>query len=177
MAKTIVLRVAAALTVLYGVLLLLASSQVPPVYTASSEIILEASIEDSWGLLTNFEDYEIWNPYLINVEGTLRAGEPVTITLVNENFKEPFTTTPHLASVDPPRQFHWENGFLLPGVYDTRHYFVLEATGQTETRLVQFEEFRGALVWLLPGKNQRKAAAEKGFDSMHRALNDRLSSH
>jgi hypothetical protein len=125
-------------------------------------------------MLTQFNAYGAWNPYLIEVDGTLKAGEPVTITLVNDNFKEPFTTTPRFASVAPPTRFHWENGFLVPGIYDTRHYFVLERISDTKTRLLQYEEFRGALAWLLPGKDRRKAVAEKGFDGMHEALNDRL---
>ena len=174
MLKKIVVRTTATLAVVYLFLLLLGSDLVPPVYTASSEIVLESSIDDSWNALTKFEDYGSWNPYLIEITGSLRVGEPVTITLVNDNFKEPFTTTPTLESVLPPTQFHWENGFLVAGIYDTSHYFVLEVISDTETRLLQYEEFRGALVWLLPGKEGRKAAAEKAFNRMNTALKNRL---
>jgi hypothetical protein len=160
--------------ILYGLLALLGSTLVAPVYTASSSIVIASSLNRAWEELTNFKQYSSWNPYLISVAGELVPGEEISITLVTENFDKPFTTAPTIGSVELHRQFHWKNGFAVPGLYDTRHFFVLEEIGKTETRLIQFEEFRGVLVWLLPEKPKRKLAAEKGFTLMHQALKLRL---
>jgi hypothetical protein len=159
---------------LYGLLALLGSTLVAPIYTASSSIVIASSVDRTWDELANFKQYSAWNPYLISVEGELVPGEEISITLVTENFDKPFTTKPTIASVDLRRQFHWENGFSLPGLYDTRHFFVLEEVSETETSLIQFEEFRGVLVWLLPEKQKRKEAAETAFALMHQALKLRL---
>jgi hypothetical protein len=159
---------------LYGLLALLGSTLVAPVYTASSSVVIASSLGRTWDELTNFKQYASWNPYLISVEGELVPGEEISITLVTENFDKPFTTTPIIVSVELRRQFHWENGFAIPGLYDTRHFFVLEAISKNETRLIQFEEFRGVLVWLLPARPKRQQAAETGFTLMHQALKLRL---
>ena len=159
---------------LYGLLALLGSTLVAPVYTASNSIVIASSLDNTWNELTHFKQYPAWNPYLVSVEGDLVPGEKISITLVTENFDKPFTTSPTIASVELRRQFHWENGFSVPGLYDTRHFFVLEEIGKTETRLLQFEEFRGVLVWLLPERPKRQRAAEKGFALMHQALKLRL---
>ena len=177
MLKRLALRIVVVIGALYLCLLALGSSLLPPVYTISSEIDIESTAEETWKVLTDFKSYGEWNPYLLKAEGILREGEAVTLTLISDNFDKPFTTTARFASVIVPTQFHWENSLLVTGIYDTRHYFVLEPNNNGQIRLHQYEEFRGLLAWLLNGDEPRKAAAKEGFHQMNIALKEKLEHH
>ncbi|MFQ3322865.1 MAG: hypothetical protein ACI90U_000677 [Pseudomonadales bacterium] len=174
MSKKFIQRTLICLAVLYGFLVVIGSELVPPVYTATAEVNISATPTKIWRVLTEFTLYKNWNPYLIATEGELKSGQEITITLRNKNFDKPFTTTPVIASVNKNKSFHWVNGFPVPGIYDSKHYFILKPTGNGQTILLQYEEFRGVLVWLLPGKDKRKAATEEGFNLMHNAMKTML---
>ena len=46
-----------------------------------SEIQINAAPEHVWEVLTNFERYPEWNPYIVKASGTLVAGQDVHVTL------------------------------------------------------------------------------------------------
>mgnify|MGYP002628262088 CR=1 FL=1 len=147
---------------------------VPPVYTIRSEITLPTGIERSWAVLTDFSKYPEWNPYLLKINGKLAPGETVTFTLVDGNFSAPLDLTARVAQVQPNEEFYWVGRLGLPGIHDTRHVFRLQALPDGKTQLFHFEEFRGLLPWLLPKRGERTALTRKSFESMNKALQQRL---
>ena len=174
MKKKTLLKIAAACVLIVGALALFGSTLVPPVYTIRSEIILPTDIDKSWEVLTDFSSYPEWNPYLLKVNGTLAPGETVTFTLVDGNFSAPMDLTARVAHVQPNEQFYWVGTLGLQGLHDTRHVFELQALPDGITQLLHFEEFRGLLPWLLPKREERIALTRKAFESMNKALQERL---
>ena len=150
------------------------SSRVQPLYTISTELVLPTSPEQSWSVLTDFEQYPKWNPYLTRVEGKLRAGERVSFTLVDENFPEPLDLTAQLGEVLPDLRFYWVGRIGVQGLFDTRHVFELLPREDGGTDLHHYEEFRGIIPALLPNTRQRKAKTRRAFESMNQALLERL---
>jgi hypothetical protein len=55
----------------------------------------------------------------------------------------------------------------MPGIFDGRHSFRLEAVGHDRTRLTQAEQFSGLLVALTGGM---LAKTQAGFEAMNEAL-------
>ena len=47
----------------------------------SSSIIIEATSEQVWQVLTDFAKYPSWNPFIIAVTGTPQLGERLIITI------------------------------------------------------------------------------------------------
>ncbi len=169
------LKVAVTALLLFGGLTLIGSTWVPPAYTVRSEITLPASAEQSWKVLTDFSSYPQWNPYLLRVEGTLAAGKDISFTLVDGNFSAPFDGTARMARVSEPEEFFWIGKAFIQGIYDTRHVFTLQPQKDGSTLLLHFEEFRGLLPALLPGRDERNTHTRKAFESMNLALQQRLA--
>jgi hypothetical protein len=162
------------LALAYAGLYWLGSTAAQPRYTISSKIVLPATVQESWRVLTGFEHYPQWNPYLTRVEGKLQAGETVAFTLIDKNFSEPLDLTARIGEVIPNKRFFWEGTVGVQGLFDTRHVFELQQREDGQTDLHHFEEFRGILPVLLPRAAERSANTEQAFTRMNQALAQRL---
>jgi hypothetical protein len=69
--------------------------------------------------------------------------------------------------VTPGRRLEWLGRFLVPGLVDGRHSFVLEALDESRTGLTQAEEFRGVLVPVMGSMLER---TREGFAAMNDAV-------
>lgn len=81
--------------------------------------------------------------------------------------------TPHLhpaPAVEPNAELAWRGSVAIPGLFVGRHYFRLEADGESACRLVHGEQFSGLLLPLMGGM---LADTEKGFHAMNAALKAR----
>jgi len=172
--KTLFVTVAVTVVVVC-ILSVIGSTLVPPVYTISSEITLPANVEKSWEVLTEFDQYPDWNPYLLRVDGKLAPGEAVSFTLVDGNFSEPLDLGAEVAEVRPNEIFYWIGTLGIRGLHDTRHVFELRALPDGNTQLLHYEEFRGLLAWLLPKREERMALTHTAFETMNNALQQRLA--
>ncbi|NND65960.1 MAG: SRPBCC domain-containing protein [Halioglobus sp.] len=173
--KTLKILVAV-IVLLVGGTALLGTTLVPPFYTVNSTIDLPASQQESWNVLTDFERYPAWNPYLTKIEGVLAPGEHLSVTLTTANFDEPLTVHPTVGGVAAPVQFYWQGRVGFPGIYDTRHVFALEKKGDAVTTLHHYEEFRGLLAVLMPNREERLPRTLAAFNAMNAALQQELAS-
>ena len=81
------------------------------------------------------------------------------------------TFTPRVTVVEPGQRLEWLGTMGIPGLFDGRHSFTLTPVGNSGTRLVQAEEFSGALV---PFAGKLLGKTEAGFRAMNAALLARL---
>jgi hypothetical protein len=77
------------------------------------------------------------------------------------------TFRPTITEVSQRERLEWVGRVLMPGIFDGRHSFRLEAIGDNCTRLTQAEQFSGLLVALTGGI---LAKTQAGFESMNQAL-------
>ena len=131
-------------------------------------ITIDAPPEAVWATLTDFAAYEQWNPLITSAEGTATTGTRLRNTL--ENNGSTMTFEPRITVAEPARELRWIGRFLAPGIVDGEHYFLLEGLADGRTRLVQGEQFRGALVPLAG----TSLDVRDGFDAMNRALKERV---
>ena len=159
---------------LLGGLYVFGSTRVPPLYTIRTEIMLPASPEQSWEVLTDFARYPDWNPYLPRVEAKFVSGESVSFTLVDENFPEPLELTAQLGQISANSDFYWTGRLGIQGLFDTRHVFELYPRDDGNTDLYHYEEFRGIIPALLPRREKRAEYTRAAFERMNMALYQRL---
>lgn len=138
-----------------------------------TEITIDASPDRVWDILTDVDQYESWNPFVVSSEGRVAVGE----RLVNR-FQPPGaraqTFKPTVTVVEPPATFEWLGRFGLPGLFDGRHRFDLEPTADGGTRLLHREFFSGLLVRLLRSSLDTKT--KQGFELMNQAIKARAES-
>lgn len=137
--------------------------------TIHTDVEIEASPEKVWAVLTDFESYPEWNPFITSIKGEPTAGTKLEVTMQPKG-KKAQTFKPEVMLAEPNRVLEWLGHLGVKGVFDGRHHFELEAT-DTGTRFVQKEDFSGALVWLL--MKMVGEATEGGFHVMNRALKER----
>ena len=141
--------------------------------TLSSEIIIDATIEKVWKILTDFPVYPDWNPFIINISGELKQDSFLNVTLKIEDRKES-TFKPKLILVIPGEKFCWRGSLIVKGVFDGTHYFVLEKTEDNKTHLCHGENFRG----LFAGPILKKIGNPtlSAFNLMNQALKEKAES-
>ena len=136
-----------------------------------SEIEIDAPIGDVWDVLTRFEDFPEWNPFIRAAEGEVKVNGKIRVT-VQPPGRRPMTFSPRLLVVDPPRELRWRGRVGFQGVFDGEHGFRLESAGPRRTRVVQRERFTGILVPVM-GKGLY-ADTQKGFDALLQSLKGRV---
>lgn len=132
----------------------------------NTEIIIEAQPQRIWDVLTDFDSYSEWNPFIDHIDGTLAEGEILMVRFASSGSKGRIFR-PKLLRIAVNRELRWLGHFLLPLLFDGEHYFRMEEDGG-RTRFIQGEVFRGLLVplfWQYLDTNTRS-----GFEKMNRAL-------
>ncbi len=134
-----------------------------------TEIIIHTSAEKVWNILTDFEKFPEWNPFILSLEGKPNVGERLKATLKNGKGTSVFL--PKVLVVDPNKTFEWLGSLPVPGLFNGQHHFRIESIGENQVRFVQGEQFSG----LLAGMLMKMIGEEtiKGFASMNQALKER----
>lgn len=137
-----------------------------------SEIQIDASPEIVWEILLDFEAYPEWNPFMPSIDGKAKVDSKLRVR-IEPPVGKGATFRPAVTVVESNRRFEWFGKMGLRGIFDGRHRFEIEPVSGG-TRLIQSEEFTGALVPLLAKSLDRGTKA--GFELMNEALKERAES-
>jgi hypothetical protein len=139
------------------------------VHEITTSIDIAAPTEVVWRVLTDFDRYPEWNPFIPRIEGTPRPGARLRVRLAPPGGRA-MTFRPTVLAAVPGGELRWLGRLLVAGLFDGEHSLTLTPTGQDSCRFVQAETFRGALVPLL---RRSLAATAEGFRQMNEALQRR----
>lgn len=131
-----------------------------------TEIIINASKEKVWEVLTDFEKYPQWNPFIIEVQGKAVAGSHLRNTMLNGESKMVFK--PKVLKVEKNRYFDWLGSLFVKGLFDGHHQFELEEISSNQVKLKHSENFSG----ILSGMILKKIGSDtrQNFVRMNQAL-------
>ena len=126
-----------------------------------------------WRLLTDFDAYPAWNPFLTRVEGRPEKGARlrVRVEAPGRGRRSALVLTPRVVALETGRTLRWRGRLLfLPGLLDAEHAFHLDwlADGRA-TRLRHAARFSGLLA-PLAGVAGAPEAARRGSQAMGAAL-------
>ena len=138
-----------------------------------TEIEIEATSEKVWGILTDFEKYPEWNPFIKRASGNVKEGEKLRVFIEPPKGKG-MVFKPTVKHVEENKEFRWLGHFLFPGVFDGEHIFEISPTQNGNIIFVQREIFSGILVPLIWGSLNKNT--REGFSSMNVALKRRAES-
>ena len=134
-----------------------------------AEITIQAEPHRVWEILTRFEEYPTWNPFIIRAQGVPRAGERLTLTM--KPGKRPMTFRPTVLEASENQSLEWLGRLGIPGIFDGQHRFELNPLPGGGTHLIQSEIFSGLLVPLMPKLLDN---TREGFHRLNEALAHRV---
>ncbi len=110
-----------------------------------TQVDIHASAQRVWQILTEFQDYPAWNPFITKIAGQTQEGENVRFW-----FTLPFGgSLPARATILnslPEVELRWAGALPIPGLLRAEHYHVIEVLGINRVRFHQGEIFTGLLV-------------------------------
>ncbi len=136
-----------------------------------TEIELDATPEEVWAALVDFDSYPTWNPFIVSISGTASIGSRLRARIEPSGGRGA-TFRPVVTAADPGRRLEWLGKLLVKGLFDGRHRFEIEATS-SGTKFTQSEEFTGLLVPLFA--KSLDGATRQGFELMNQALQERVA--
>lgn len=132
-------------------------------------IEIEASPEQVWQVLVDFERYPDWNPQIVRLLGSPKVGATLEEWVaVSERKQVRFKTV--ILELLPAKKLVWRGIYGFRWLFCGLHQFILEPVeGGRRTRLIQKETFSGVL---LPLMNIQESAV--GYRRMNEALKRRV---
>lgn len=124
--------------------------------------MINAAPKKVWDVLTDFENYKNWNPFVKSITGDVKEGNKIKVVLQGMTFK------PMVLKFEPQQEFRWKGSLGMKGIFDGEHYFTLEEKENGQTLFTHGEKFSGILVSLF--KNKLLGETKDGFEAMNDAL-------
>ena len=135
----------------------------------TTEIEINAPVEKVWAVLTDFNNYPKWNPFIISIDGDIKEGKQFKVILQQPDSK-PMTFKPRCLKLEKDKEFRWLGHLFIAGLFDGEHIFELQALNDGKTRFIQKENFKGLLVPLLWKQLDTKTRA--GFELMNEKVKE-----
>ena len=132
---------------------------------------ISASPERVWAVLSDLSTWPSWHPAITAFTGTAAAGERLRFTARSPEGGGAFTLTPRVLAAEPARLLRWRGHFLVPGLFDATHEFMLEPT-RGGTQVTQRERFSGALTKLLASTIRRTERDNARANAALRAITE-----
>jgi hypothetical protein len=135
-----------------------------------TEIEINATPERVWKVLTAFDTFPIWNPFVKEIQGKPIEGEKLRIFIQPSGAKG-MKFTPTVLKAEPGRELRWLGRLLIRGLFDGEHYFLIEPIEENKVRFVHGENFSGILVGMFA--KRLDADTLRGFKEMNAAVKKR----
>ncbi len=136
-----------------------------------SVIQINAPVDSVWNALLAVDEYAQWNPFIMDIDGTIQQRKMVKITvkLRDGSIK---TFRAKIQKLQKGYALEWGGSLLF--FFKAKHYFYLKPTDGQTTELIQGEYWKG---WF--GKTYGRNVFEDAcfnFQQMNQALKTRLES-
>lgn len=134
-----------------------------------TEILINATPDKVWAILTDFDNYPNWNPFIKSVKGQVAVGNKITARMEPPGANG-MTFVPKVLVFETNKEFRWLGHLLFPGLFDGEHKFELIDNKNGTTTFRQSERFRGILVPLF--QKMLDINTTNGFIQMNKKLKE-----
>ncbi len=132
-----------------------------------TETTIHAEPEKVWSILTDFKQYDTWNPFIPFVVGEPCLNARLRIYLEPPGGKRQMFR-PVIVRLVPNQELIWLGKLGIAGLFHGEHRFLLRKAFDGSTHFIQEELFSGLLVPFL-GQSVADRIC-KGFNEMNTAL-------
>jgi len=138
-----------------------------------TEIEISTNADKVWKILSDFDKYHQWNPFINRIIGQAKEGSKIEIHIETPGGKNR-KYQPIVTKIEEGRELRWLGKSSLPGFLKGEHIFTIEQLQPERVRLVHREIFYGLLTSLF-GKSL-DTDVRMGFEEMNKALKERAES-
>jgi len=137
-----------------------------------TSIDIGAPAERVWSILTDFDAFPRWNPFISEISGTPEAGEHLSVHIQPPGGRA-MTFHPEVLEANAPHLLRWLGRLGIKGIFDGEHRWQIESLAGDRSRFLHSETFSGLLVPIL---GSMLSKTEAGFREMNEALKQRAES-
>ncbi|MGH3026982.1 MAG: SRPBCC family protein [Gaiellaceae bacterium] len=119
---------------------------------------VEASKPEVWAVLTNFDDYDQWNPVITSASGELVVGAELDLELTLPDH-DPEELDAEVLIVRGDRKLRWQDRLVVPGVRDFEYEFIIQPVEPGRVVVVQLLRSEGLLAPFTDEEAGREALA------------------
>lgn len=138
-----------------------------------TEIEVNSTALQVWRVLTDFEAYGQWNPFIRRASGHASEGSRIEIHIETPGGSKR-TYRPTITKAQEGKELRWVGKSSIPGFLSGEHIFSIEEAGSGTVRFVQREVFDGILTSFF-GRSLDDDI-KRGLQEMNRALKARAES-
>jgi hypothetical protein len=135
--------------------------------TIETNIVIDSTPQKVWNILTNFKEYELWNPFMTKVVGDANLGSKIEVNIKTMNGKKR-TYYPIITKCEINNELRWKGKSILPGVFDGERIFILERSDDHKVSFSHQEIFSGLGVKFVGNKLDENL--RESFVRMNEAL-------
>src|SRR5690606_40996364 len=93
-----------------------------------TEIVIHSSPEKIWKILTDFENYPNWNPFITYINGNVEKGNKIVVNINPPNGSK-MVFKPTILTIIENKELVWQGKVLFKGLFDGTHKFELIDNG------------------------------------------------
>ena len=134
-----------------------------------TETIIYSTPEKIWAILTQFENYPNWNPFIKYITGNVKVNNKIEVKIETPGTKG-MVFKPKVLAFETNEELRWLGHLLFPGIFDGEHLFKIIDNKNGSCTFTQVENFKGLLVPFL--KHQLNNNTKKGFEKMNEKLKE-----
>jgi len=128
-----------------------------------TEIHINASPSIVWNILTDFDNYGKWNPFIKEISGVQQVGSELQIFIKIPN-SNGMKFKPKILNYDRKKELKWLGKFWIPKLFDGEHTLKINTLNEDNVVFIQKERFSGLLVPLL---SKMLNDTKSGFEMMN----------
>lgn len=137
--------------------------------TIETQILIHATPEKVWSILTNFKAYPEWNPFIKSIEGEVKQGNIIKAK-IHPPDGSAMIFKPKVLVFDKNKEFRWLGHLFFAGLFDGEHIFELIDNQDGTTTFKHSEQFGGILVSLFSKMLDKNT--KNGFNLMNQKIKE-----
>jgi hypothetical protein len=110
-----------------------------------SEIRINASPSIVWDIITDFDNFGKWNPFIREISGIPKEGSEILVFIKPPN-SNGMKFKPRILKYDPENEIKWLGKLWIPRLFDGEHSLIIKKIDEDNVLFIQKERFNGLLV-------------------------------
>jgi hypothetical protein len=131
-----------------------------------TKIFINASPDVVWKIITDFESFGKWNPFIQKISGVPNEGSTIQVFIKPPN-SNGMKFKPKILKCEPEKEIRWLGKLWIPKIFDGEHSLIIRKVEENKVMFIQKEKFSGLLVPLF---TNILTNTESGFQMMNEKL-------